>query len=197
MKHTANNTPFRSTSLAIIAAIDQYHSIYHQTNCPLPKQRVVVHTNNSIIIKRLNRHYRNITLASKQFEQEHESITSLHNILATNNNIQLNLICKSDTSETSLVHQEKLQYCYNHATNSVKMFSKEVDMAVHTSIATVYINSVEVATNTPNEMRYAALSPNLRAFFQIKCKWTNSIIDLIDWEVGSALQSDSTTTTTQ
>lgn len=65
------------------------------------------------------------------------------------------------------------------------MFSEEISLDHITSTATVYANDFEIPTNLANELRYAALSPDLRTSFMTKYKWSNSTIELIDWQIHS------------
>lgn len=51
--------------------------------------------------------------------------------------------------------------------------------------ATLFICHSETPTSIPNQMRYAALSPDLRTFFKQKYKWTHATINKIDWEIHS------------
>jgi hypothetical protein len=96
----ANNTPLRSTSLAIIAAFHHYQTIYYDNNCPQPKQKlVIIHTQNNILYKQIHCHYQNTKLAS---------IHAIHTMLTSNKHVTVQLQQTNDISVESLHHQEQL-----------------------------------------------------------------------------------------
>lgn len=80
-------------------------------------------------------------------------------------------------------HKAKLQHSYQHAKNATTMYSTEIELDQTNYDATVYINDKEIPTNTPQEIRYSATSPELRIFYNTKYKWSQSTIDTIDWEI--------------
>lgn len=169
----------------MIAAIEHYKQMYQDQTCPLPKKQICIHTNNRILTKQIQRHHRHSQNASKQFEQENESVSTLYKIISTQSNIKLILNEPKSTEPISIGNAEKLKFALYHALNSLKMFSQEVSLQQYTSTATVVIKQIEIPTNIANEFRFAALSPDLRQFFTTKYKWSNRIIDTIDWEVHS------------
>lgn len=89
LMHTSHNTKFRSTTLAILASIEQYQQAYYENECPNPNQKIIIYTTDRTIATRLKRHYRSCTVPSKQFEQENESIRSLYDFLQRNKQYQI------------------------------------------------------------------------------------------------------------
>jgi hypothetical protein len=185
IQHSSHNTPLRSASFGILAAIGHYQEIFYKYNCPQLEQQIEIYTNNTTLSKRLSRSKWQDTTASKQFEQEHESIQAIIAFLNDHKNYKVIYNSQNSKIPTEISINEQIKKCHQHAKNALSMFSDEVSLQSMITKSHLKINTIDTPTNLANEMRYAALSPDLRAFFIKKYQWQSKTIENIDWEVHS------------
>ena len=82
-------------------------------------------------------------------------------------------------------HKARLQHSHQHAKNATTMYLEEIELDKINFDASVYSNKKEIPTNIAPELRYAALSPDLRIHFKDKYNWSETTVDKIDWEIHS------------
>lgn len=139
-----------------------------------------------IVLTRLDRYKWTHKIASKQFAQEHNNIAFIHHSLTSLPKCNIDIITKK-TKECDYyidIHNfMKLSYQYTIDTK----YQCNTIMAIPNDYykGTLYINNTEIPSNEPNQIRYAALSPDLLSFFKQKYKWSHATINKIDWEVHS------------
>ena len=70
LAHSTHNTPVRSTSLGVIAALTHYQDIYLEHHCPSKTKPIEIFVNNMVVTKHITQFPSIIDTPSKQFSQD-------------------------------------------------------------------------------------------------------------------------------
>ena len=131
-------------------------------------------TNNKIIQTRLDRTKWTSHVASKQFDQEHNNIRLLKSLLLSVPRCRLETITQPTTLPDHTIDiNTSMNNCHQYAYQAKFQCTSIMSIPIEYYPATLFINNIETPTTEANHMRYAALSPDLRAFFKQKYKWTH------------------------
>jgi hypothetical protein len=186
---TSHQTHARGILFGIISALENY------LEQGLPKQKQIqIISDNRPVTEKLREYLKLQFIYPSAYDtNEFEYINYIRNIKINELPsiiFEYLKIPEENSSETGEDIQQ-LRSCKAEATKIAQRDRNKTKTTPLEINTTLYINEVEVSASIKQAIHHATQTQDLRAYFKEKYKWTNNIIDDIDWEVHNQILTHS------